>query len=121
MVLMIGTNNDVSTSPSGSPPPSKRSSPVTHQKLPTTKILLLGIFPRGKHGSKPAVVNQQVNDIIAKLDNGKTVRYLDIGKTFLDADGDVPPEIMPDGLHPNPHGYDLWYAAMKPLLDQMMK
>ncbi len=121
MVLMIGTNNDGVDQPQWIASAVEKIVAVTHEKLPATKVLLLGIFPRGKHGNQATLVNQQVNDLISKLDNGKTVRYLDIGKVFLDANGDVPPEIMPDGLHPNPHGYDLWYAAMKPLLDQMMK
>ena len=121
MVLMIGTNNDGVDQPEWIASAIARIVAVTHDKLPATKVLLLGVFPRGKHGNQAAVVNQQVNGIISKLDNGSTVRYLDIGKVFLDANGDVPPEMMPDGLHPNPHGYDLWYAAMKPLLDQMMK
>ncbi len=121
MVLMIGTNNDGVDQPEWIASAIEKIIAVTHDKLPTTKVLLLGIFPRGKHGNRATVVNHQVNDILSKLDNGKTVRYLDVGKAFLDANGDVPPEIMPDGLHPNAHGYDLWYAAMKPLLDQMMK
>ena len=121
MVLMIGTNNDGVDQPEWIASAIQKIVAVTQEKLPSTKVLLLGIFPRGKHGNPATVVNHQVNDIISKMDNGKTVRYLDIGNVFLDANGDVPPEIMPDGLHPNPHGYDLWYAAMRPLLDQMMK
>ena len=121
MVLMIGTNNDGIDQPEWIASAIKKIVTITQEKLPTTKVLLLGIFPRGKHGTQATVVNQQVNEIISKLDNGNTVRYLDIGKVFLDTNGDVPPDIMPDGLHPNPHGYDLWYSAMKPLLDQMMK
>ena len=121
MVLMIGTNNDGVDKPEWIASAIEKIVAVTHDKLPATKVLLLGIFPRGKHGNRATVVNQQVNDILSKLENGKTVRYLDIGKVFLDVNGDVPPEIMSDGLHPSPHGYDLWYAAMKPLLDQMMK
>ena len=81
VVLMIGTNN------SGSNTAEEIANGVTaivksiREKLPETKILLLGVFPRAeKPGSirdKLAAVNAQ----IAKLDDGKTVKYLDIGKT----------------------------------------
>jgi lysophospholipase L1-like esterase len=28
---------------------------------------------------------------------------------------------MPDLLHPNEHGYQIWADAMEPALDEMMK
>ncbi len=49
------------------------------------------------------------------------LRYLDIGAKFLDAQGAVPKDIMPDGLHPNEKGYQIWAEAMNPLLTEMMK
>jgi beta-glucosidase len=61
-----------------------------------------------------------INAIISKLDDGKTVHYLDIGKVFLDEKGELPADVMPDKLHPNPHGYDLWYDAIaKPVAELM--
>ena len=56
----------------------------------------------------------------AKLGDGRKTVYLDIGKSFLDADGQIPKDIMPDGLHPNEKGYDLWYEAMRPTLEQLL-
>ena len=89
----------------------------TTQKIPDTKVLLLCIFPRDGVIRRVAAVNP----IIAKLDDGRKTRYLDIGKVFLDADSNIPKEIMPDGLNPSSKGYDLWYEAMSPLLTEMMK
>ena len=62
-----------------------------------------------------------VNTVIAKLDDGKMVRYLDIDPKFIEADGTLPTNIMPDLLHPNAHGYQIWADAMEPTLDEMMK
>ena len=92
-----------------------------HAKLPKSKVLLLGVFPRDKKGSAKRVAVEGINAIISKYDDGKTVRYLDISAKFLDAAGEIPKEIMPDGLHPNADGYKLWADAMKPLLDELMK
>lgn len=97
-----------------------------HQKLPDTKLLLLGIFPRGADPSDPGVAGMrakivQVNAGLAKLDDGDKTRYLDIGGQFLTPDGKITKEIMPDALHPSHHGFEIWADAMQPLLDQMMK
>ena len=40
---------------------------------------------------------------------------------FLDANGDVPPNLLPDGIHPSHQGYQIWADAMQPLLDEMMQ
>ncbi len=124
LVLMIGTNN---IGHFNDEKPEWAATGVTkivetiREKLPKTKILLLGVFPRdGANSPHRAGVNA-INQIIAKLDNGKTIRYLDIGKKFLDANGEIPKDIMPDSLHPNEKGYEIWHDAMQPLLDEMWK
>lgn len=124
VVLMVGTNN-VGQCPDEDP--NWAAAGVTkivqtiHAKLPNTKLLLLGVFPRSKKDSEVREKTKAINAIICKLDDGKMTRYLDIGKVFLDESGEIPGDIMPDMLHPNAKGYDLWYDAMKPLLTEMMK
>ena len=63
---------------------------------------------------------KEVNNIIAKLDDGSRVKYLDIGSKFLDPDGTLPKTIMPDSLHPNESGYRIWAAAILPTVHSMM-
>jgi lysophospholipase L1-like esterase len=94
-----------------------------NQKLPKTKVLLLGIFPRGQKADDPNRARiKAINEELAKLDDGgKSVKYLDIGKKFLEEDGTLPKEIMPDALHPNAKGYQIWADAMQPTLDELMK
>jgi lysophospholipase L1-like esterase len=125
LVLMIGTNNI------GYPAADIAKADVKivakiHEKLPDTKVLLLGIFPRGVDPKDPKVAPMRdkikaVNLELAKLDDGKMTRYLDIGDKFLTPDGVLTKEIMPDALHPNEKGYQIWADAMQPLLDEMMK
>ena len=60
--------------------------------------------------------------MISKLDDGgKHVKYLDIGAKFLDSEGALSKDIMPDYLHPNAKGYEIWAEAIDPTLKQMLK
>jgi lysophospholipase L1-like esterase len=90
-------------------------------KLPDTKILLLAIFPRGVVDDFQRGEVAVINTALAKLDDGSTVKFLDIGPHFLEADGTLPRSIMPDLLHPNARGYQIWADAMNPTLDEMLK
>jgi len=124
VVIMIGTNNIGQfrdEKPEWAAAGVRKIVDVVHEKLPGTKVLLLGVFPRSTKDSAQRAAVHQINAIISKLDNGTTTRYLDIGDKFLDASGEIPDDVMPDKLHPSAKGYDIWYAAMNPLLEQMMK
>lgn len=90
-------------------------------KLPNTKILLLGIFPRnGKDDPRRAEI-AQINASLAKLHDGKSVYFLDIGPKLLEPDGTLSTEVMPDLLHPSEKGYEIWAEAIKEPLGQLLK
>src|SRR5690606_7917177 len=91
------------------------------KRFPAAKILLLGIFPRGNPGDAIRKTVLDVNPIIARLHDGKTVFYLDIGDKFLDATGAIPPDSMADRLHPTEKGYAIWADAVKDRLAELMK
>ncbi len=122
---MIGTNNirkANSDTPEWVAAGIKKIVETVRAKLPKTKILLLGIFPRG--ATRVDIQRQQVaevNAIIKNFADGKTVIYLDIGPKFLDEQGNLPKGIMPDALHPNAAGYQIWYDTMWPVLEPMLK
>ncbi len=128
VVLMIGTNN-TGKEKDGSPRNSTGEviegvTAVVKQiraKLPRSKVLLLAIFPRGAVDAPQRAQIKDINTALAKLDDGKMVKFLDIGKVFLDEDGSIPRTIMPDLLHPNAEGYQRWADAMEPTLAAMLK
>jgi len=124
VVLMIGTNNIGhyrDEKPEWTAAGIAKIVEILRRDLPDSKILLLGVFPRGAAQNPYRAQITEINKTISKLDDGKTVRFLDIGHVFLDANGNIPADVMPDGLHPNGHGYDLWFAAMNPLFTEMIK
>jgi lysophospholipase L1-like esterase len=129
VVLMIGTNNTGKERDKKTPrnTPAQVIEGVTavvndiRTRLPDSKILLLAIFPRGDGGPEQQAQINEINPAIARLDDGKMVKFLDIGAKFLDADGTLPTSIMPDLLHPNAQGYQIWADAMNPTLEAMLK
>ena len=123
-VIMIGTNNLYSDGNSGSDEDIaagiKKVVATVGQKSPTTKILLLGILPRqNEYFSGRA---RHINQLIAPLDNGKSVRFLDMSAAFQQKFGVVKPELyVADQLHLAAPGYEVWAAQMKPLFEAMLR
>jgi lysophospholipase L1-like esterase len=119
-VLMIGTNNTGNDSADQIADGVTAIVKTIHSKSPTTKVLLLAVFPRGKMIPNPG--NTKINEInktIAKLDDGKNVKFLDIGEKFM-KDGQIPADIMYDYLHLTEPGYQIWADAITPTLHQML-
>jgi lysophospholipase L1-like esterase len=120
VVLMIGTNNLRDNTDEEIAEGIKAVVAAIRKKQPHAKVLLLGVFPRGE---QPADKNRErimnINKAIAKLDDdGKTVKYLDFGNRFLELNGTISKEIMPDFLHLTKKGYEIWGDAIdKPLKD----
>lgn len=92
------------------------------QKCPGMKILILGIFPRGAdNNDKMRQQNITTNGLISKFADNSTVFYTDIGSKFLTSEGVLPKEIMPDLLHPNEKGYEIWAEAIKDQVAELLK
>ena len=128
VVLLIGTNN-AGNEDNGNP---RNITPEIVEgvtaivkelrvRLPESKILLLGLFPRGTTNDPVREQVKEVNAHIARLDDGKMVKFLDMGSRFLEPDGTLTRQIMPDLLHPSARGYQIWADSMKDTLAGMMK
>lgn len=120
VVVMIGTNN------TGLNTAEEIVQGVTavvqelNKRLPTTKVLLLGVFPRGEKPGPQREKIAEVNQGLAKLNSPPSITFLDIGPKFLSAEGLISKDIMPDYLHPNEKGYRIWAEAMEPTLKKLL-
>jgi beta-glucosidase len=119
-VIMIGTNN-LGNSPEADIAKGIGGIVKTlRKKLPKTKILLLAIFPREEKPGELRAKLGRINQQIAKLDDGKHVFYLDIGPKFVQPDGSLSKDIMPDFLHLSEKGYEIWAQAIEPKVAELM-
>ncbi len=105
---------------------------LIREKHPSTKILVLRIFPRGgddEKGVSPPPFNSSkqcietclhAGELTKQLADDKHVFWLDVNYVFLNKDGTINTELMWDLLHPSPAGADAWAEAVKPTLVKLI-
>ena len=121
-VLSIGTNNTghFMQNPQQIAEGVKRILDILEERTPQTKVLMLGIFPRGKtQFDEKRLNNIAVNQTIRRFADGRRVHYTDIGDVFLESDGSIQESIMPDALHLSKEGYKRWARTIEPLLKHL--
>jgi beta-glucosidase len=122
-VIMIGTNNagHRQDSPEDISAGIEQIVKKLREKLPETKVVLLAIFPRGANNEDALrKLTDGTNEKIKSLADDKHVYFVNINSVFLDKDGKLPVEVMPDLLHPNEEGYRRWAEALEPKLAELL-
>ncbi len=123
-VLMIGTNNTGHrlAQPQYTATGIKTVLQELRTRLPETRILLLGIFPREeKPDAEMRQINNRINDIIKTYADNQHIFYLNINDHFLADDGTLSRSVMPDLLHLNESSYATWAEAMEPTLVKLLQ
>lgn len=96
---------------------------LLREKLSDTKIIILRSFPGCYGGPNPTshrAILDRASELVSKLSDGKHIFYCDVNHIFLNLDGTLNHELMPDWLHPGPAGAKAWAQAMEPLLSELM-
>ena len=123
-VLLIGTN-DISLN-DGTPHEiagrTKLILQILQEKMPQTKVLLIGVLPREYSPHSPVRDTiRQVNDELSTFEDAKSVSYLDISAGYLDENGIIPLALMPDSLHLSDEGYSVWATEMRDTLKTLLE
>lgn len=92
---------------------------VCQDKAPNAVIIVTAIFPRNDNMAVMPTI-RQINERIAKLADGKRVRYLNVNHKLADEDGKLFDGMMGDKLHPTVKGYQVWADGLKPILTELL-
>ena len=127
-VILIGTNNTDGNHFLSISTPDELAGGIwkicetVNQKLPDTKILLMGILPYGYTPNYRNNINKATNGLISKFpEKNPSIHYIDIGHVYLDGENKVMGSLMPDYLHPNPEGHLLMFQALEDEISRLMK
>jgi len=122
IVLLAGTNNV----PSGESTVAEITSGlqavlhIMQAKAPDATIVVTGIFPRNDNMAFMPMIDR-INANLARLADGKKIRFLNINDKLADQDGKLYDGMMnPDNLHPTVKGYQIWADALKPIFSELV-
>lgn len=124
IVILAGTNNLVDA-PAADDPVADITAGLKaliarcRQKAPAAKIILTAIFPRNDQPAALPTI-QRINENLARLADGKAVRFLNVNDRLADKDGRLFPGMTVDKLHPTVKGYQVWADGLKPLLTELL-
>ncbi|HEV8543333.1 MAG TPA: GDSL-type esterase/lipase family protein [Verrucomicrobiae bacterium] len=125
IVILAGTN-DVGANPDSSEKPGRIAAgfraivDVCRKKAPAATIILTAIFPRNDVMAALPIINE-ANHEIAKIADGKKVRFLDINRKIADENGRFfEGMVNPDKLHPTIETYQIWADALKAIFTKIL-
>lgn len=95
---------------------------VMREKSPNSTIVLMGITARKDSRGGTALVPtiNRINNQLAKLADGRTIRYLNINAKLAQPDGTLFDGMTVDGLHLSVKGYQVWADALKPIFTELL-
>ena len=121
VVLLIGTNNLGNGSAEDIALGIAEIVRQIHSRSSGTRVLILGILPRGADASDPFRPKiAQINQMVARCADNRTTFFADIGPLLLDPNGALPAEISFDSLHLTPVGYAIMGTALEPEIKRIM-
>jgi lysophospholipase L1-like esterase len=126
IVIQAGTNN-IGAQPGGPARVAEITRGLTaivdicRQKAPSATVILTAIFPRNDNMAVMPDIDQ-VNANLARLADGRNVRFLSVNDKLADKDGRLFAGMMNerDKLHPTLQGYQVWADHLKPILADLL-
>ena len=126
IVVMIGTNNNLipGDGVQGAAAGVRAVLDELLLRFPKATIVLHPTTPVKRTANDPQRASgEAINRVIRSYADGKRIVLCDFNAAFLQPDGSIPKELMDDAaaVHPTTAGYEIWAAAVKPVLDKILK
>ncbi|MCX7008957.1 MAG: GDSL-type esterase/lipase family protein [Kiritimatiellaeota bacterium] len=121
VAILIGVNNLFNADAPEIAAGTKLLIAEIQQRSPSTKILLLGIFPVGEKpddARRPMI--KDVNALYGKLADQRRIFYMDIGDSFLDPNGSISKNTLFDFVHCTPKAYDIYAGKLSSKAKELM-
>jgi lysophospholipase L1-like esterase len=128
IVILAGTNN-VGSVPAGPGRMAGKVDDITNglkaivdscrRKAPRATIVLTAIFPRNDDMAVMPEIDA-INANLAKLADGRSVRFLNVNDELADAHGTLFEGMAGDTLHPTLKGYQVWADGLTPILTGLL-
>lgn len=111
VVLNIGSNNTDTDSGADIARGVEAIIRVVKSKAPSARFIVT-LFPRGEKNSKVRAAVDSANAILREHAGSASYIYMNIGSIFLDDQGEIRPDMMPDFIHPTSEGYRIWSGEL---------
>jgi lysophospholipase L1-like esterase len=118
VLLMIGSNNLPKNTPAEIAAGIAAAVEEYRRRCPGATVVIEGLLPR----QSPELSRRarEVNEAVSKLADGDKVRFLDFSDRFALPDGTPDSNLLPDGIHPNERGYQIWADAILPVVESFL-
>ncbi|OGV52601.1 MAG: hypothetical protein A2X45_04310 [Lentisphaerae bacterium GWF2_50_93] len=122
VTVLVGVNNLFNADPMDLAAGMKNLIDEIRKMSPTTKILVLGIFPVGeKSDDQRRQMIKNVNAQYEKLADNKDIFYLDFGSSFVESNGSLSKDLIrPDNVHLTAKGYDMYVEKLLPKVKEIL-
>ncbi len=122
VAILIGVNNLFNADPVDIAAGTKNLIDVIRKASPSTKILLIGVFPVGQKADD--VRRQMIKNVNAqyeKLADGKDIFFLDFGSDFIESDGTISKTLIrSDNVHLTAEGYARYTEKILPKVKEIL-
>ncbi len=83
-------------------------------------IVLTAMFPRDQNPELVDVIDDINQELEAISEADERIHWININDKLLDSEGKLLPAVSSDGIHLEEAGYEVWAAALRPVLTQIL-